>query len=304
MEAPVTGIMPGTSSFDLAPADTLDPELFDGTHLETGVRLELLGMLHGFMEQRYRNHETWLRAWMAGSGASYRWHASETAKDLDILLGIDFVNFRQAHPEFTQVGNEEIAKHINDQLRSDLWPTTANWKDVYEVTWYVNPRSWDIRAINPYAAYSLVDDNWTVPPSKAPPSVNPKWGPVADSYAIRAGHAVQRYSQALTELQNAQNPAHRINAESRFNLAVDQAVRMFDTVHEGRRTAFTQVGKGYDDFSNFLWQSGKKMGWIPALRQIKDYHQQARATRQQQTYGMELPDTDVLVRRAAIRRSL
>ena len=45
---------------------------------------------------------------------------------------------------------------------------------------------------------------------------------------------------------------------------------------------------------------GKKAGWIPALRQIKDYHQRATQASNVDTYGVELPDSDLLIRRAAM----
>lgn len=120
-------------------------------------------------------------------------------------------------------------------------------------------------------------------------------------YHMRATQIVDRYSQALTDLQYATNPAARVNAERAFNMSVDQAVNLFDTVHEGRKTAFSGTGEGYDDWGNYLWQMGKKAGWIPALRQIKEYHQQATQESNAQTYGIELPDTDTLIRRAALQ---
>jgi hypothetical protein len=83
-------------------------------------------------------------------------------------------------------------------------------------------------------------------------------------------------------------------------MAVDQAVSLFDTIHSGRRTAFSPTGQGYDDFANYLWQSGKRGGWIPALHRIKAYHQEAMAAQQQSTYGVELPSPDLLVSRAAM----
>jgi len=111
---------------------------------------------------------------------------------------------------------------------------------------------------------------------------------------------VERYSQALTDLQNSTHPAARTDAERRFKMAVEQAVSLFDTVHEGRKTAFSGTGQGYDDWGNYLWQMGKKAGWVPALRQIKDYHQRASQASNVDTYGVELPDSDLLIRRAAM----
>jgi len=164
----------------------------------------------------------------------------------------------------------------------------------------VNPGSWDITAIKPYAAYDLMDDGWTVPPSPEAPRVDPQWPLHASMYHQRATTAVERYSQALTDLQNSTHPAARTDAERRFKMAVEQAVSLFDTVHEGRKTAFSGTGQGYDDWGNYLWQMGKKAGWVPALRQIKDYHQRASQASNVDTYGVELPDSDLLIRRAAM----
>jgi hypothetical protein len=120
-------------------------------------------------------------------------------------------------------------------------------------------------------------------------------------YHQRAQTIVERYSQSLTDLQNAQNPAARLDAEGRFRMSVDQATSMFDAIHAGRRNAFSPVGEGYDDFGEYVWKAGKQHGWLGALRQIKQYHDEAQAQYQRQTYGVELPSADVLIRRAAMR---
>lgn len=294
------GITAGASSLDIAPAATLDPELFVGERMRAGVRMDLLSTLHGYYDSQYRNHEQWLRAWVAGSGVSFRWHAAHDMRDLDVLLGVQFVGFRSANPGFLQMSNAEIAKHLNEGMRTDLWPSTAEWRDRYEVTWYVNPGSWDITAIKPYAAYDLMEDGWTVPPTADAPRVDPQWPVHAGMYQQRATTAVERYSQALTDLQSATNPAARVDAERRFRMSVEQAVSLFETVHEGRRYAFSGTGEGYDDWGNYLWQMGKKAGWIPALRQIKEYHDKYSDLESLNTYGVSLPDTDTLIRRAAL----
>ena len=40
---------------------------------------------------------------------------------------------------------------------------------------------------------------------------------------------------------------------------------------------------------------------MPALRQIKEYHQRSVEDANAETYGVSLPDTDTLIRRAALR---
>lgn len=300
MYAPI-GITAGSSSLDIAPASSLDPELFVGPRMRADVRLDLLSLLHGYFSSRFSGHDQWLRAWVAGSGVSFRWHAAHDMRDLDCLLGIQFVMFRSANPRFQQLSNDEIASHINEGMRADLWPHTSAWRNQYEVTWYVNPRSWDITAIKPYAAYDLIQDGWTVPPTTDAPRVSPQWEVAAGMYHQRASTIVDRYSKSLTDLQGSTNPAARVDAERRFRMSVDQAVNLFDTVHAGRKTAFSGTGEGYDDWGNYLWQMGKKAGWIPALRQIRDYHQQSVEEGNRATYGIDLPDTNTLLRRAALR---
>ena len=108
MYTPV-GITAGTSSLDIVPATSLDPGLFVGERLDAGVRQELLGTLDAFFSSQFANHERWLRAWIAGSGVSYRWHAAHDMKDLDVLLGVDFVAFRNANPSYRQLSNTAIA---------------------------------------------------------------------------------------------------------------------------------------------------------------------------------------------------
>jgi hypothetical protein len=293
------GIKAGLSSSSIAPMDHLDPFLFDGDRMNSNARMHLLSTISTFISSRYSGVNQWLKAWLAGSGASYRWYANP---DLDVLLGIDFVEFRRSNPRFSGAGDNEIAHYLNDQMRQDLWPTTANWADRYEVTFYVNPRSKDIRFINPYAAYDLINDEWTVPPTKAPQQIGTDWQPHAEMYRQRAETVVGRYGDALNELHAAVNPAHRRDAEVRLHHAVDQAVAMFESVHAGRKTAFSPVGGGYNDFNNFLWQEGKRAGWLPALRSITEHHQRATTTAQEATYGLSLPDADVLVRRAVMSR--
>lgn len=294
------GITAGTSSLDVPAAASLDPVLFDGLHLRPEVRANLLNTVQDYLGYYYLGVDDWLNVWIAGSGASYRWHAAVGLKDLDVLLGVRAANFRQMNPKFNQMGDTEIAQHLNEQMRAELWPSTARWMGDYEVTWYVNPGAWDIRSINPYAAYDLNRDEWTVPPSPREPNIAPEWEQAAYRHHNAAQVAVERYTQSLDAISAATNPAHRVNAERMFQHAVGQAVNLLDVVHHNRRNAFSRTGAGYDDYHNYIWQAGKKSGWIPALREIKDYHEAASQEAYTQTYGVELPDTNTLIRRAAL----
>jgi hypothetical protein len=42
--------------------------------------------------------------WLAGSAVSYQWSAAREPGDLDVLIGVDYIQFRKAHPEYKRTG--------------------------------------------------------------------------------------------------------------------------------------------------------------------------------------------------------
>lgn len=122
-------LTPEETSYFSAPAPTLDPKLFtDKEVLKPSVRSRLLSTIHTWMDARYRGSDQWLRVYLAGSGVSYQWTAAREPGDLDVLLGVDFVDFRRCNPDFRDLGDAEIAHLINEELRTDLWPKTSEWR--------------------------------------------------------------------------------------------------------------------------------------------------------------------------------
>jgi hypothetical protein len=117
-----------------------------------------------------------------------------------------------------------------------------------------------------------------------------------------ASDIVARYSRALTEMQSAPNDAARRNAEFKLEQALEHGSMLFEDIHRSRKLAFTEFGKGYDDFYNYRWQAGKKYGTVPALRKMHDYLKARQEEQAVETYGVELPDTQTLIRRAATYR--
>ena len=115
---------------------------------------------------------------------------------------------------------------------------------------------------------------------------------------------VQRYTQARADLIGAQNDAARRNAEYRLHQTLMQGSMLYDDIHHARRYAFSTSGKGYSDFYNYRWQAGKRYGTVPALKLMADYWDAYKAQEAEETYGIELPDTQTLIRRAATYRSL
>lgn len=157
-------IVPGSTSYFSAPSSELDPKLFQGMELESWVRTGILSLLFDYLARHFSNPHQWTKAWLAGSGVSYQWEASREPGDLDCLVGIDYVSFRRSNTDYAGYSDAEIASMFNEGFNEDLMPNTRNWEG-YELTFYVNPQS-DIKDINPYAAYDLIGNFWTVEPEK------------------------------------------------------------------------------------------------------------------------------------------
>lgn len=290
-----------STSYFSEPESRLDPELFDGRQLKGWVRNGINQILFDFLNHEYRHPELWAHPWLAGSGVSYQWSASRHPGDLDCLIGLDYIQFRKANPEYAYMGDKEVGDMMNELFKSSLQPKTEDWNG-YELTFYVNPGATDIRTINPYAAYSLKYDEWTVPPdpTQRPPQ-KPEWDTVASADAKMAENIHTRYTQAIQDMKMARDlPTHR-NAEVRKESAEQQGVAMWDEIHHNRRMAFTMEGAGYYDFHNYRWQAAKRSGVHQVLREIKN--RVIAEEGKQNVYNTELPDTDTLIRRAATYRA-
>ena len=290
---------PAETSYFSTPEAGLDPRLFQNSHLKGEVRNGILSILFDHLKRHYYNPEAYVHIWLAGSGVSYQWAANRAPGDLDCLVGVDYIAFRRSNTKFAGLSDQEIASMFNDDFRTELYPQTENYLDSFELTFYVNVAS-DIRTIKPYAAYSLTDDSWTVEPSE--PSLSPKrdWERKISRDENMAVEILERYSQALANIGTATTDTARINSQAALKLAVEQGAALFEDLHHGRGSAFSPSGQGYADYANFRWQAGKKTGVVQALKQLKDISTKTRSEFESQTYGMELPTANVLVRRAAL----
>lgn len=293
---------PSSTSYFSAPETSLDPRLFIGNTIRPWVRNSIQRILFDYLAVRYSSPERWVRMWLAGSGVSFQWSSHREPGDLDCLVGIDYISFRKTNPEYTGLSNDEIARMFNADFNEDLMPKTKNWEGHFELTYYVNPQS-DIRDINPYAAYDLTNDSWTVEPATDPsPMYTQAWEQRTQKDYETALEFINRFNQALADVQSAPNDAYRLNAERKLSLVVDQASVFYDDIHAGRKIAFSKVGSGYSDFNNYRWQAGKQSGAIHALKAIRDYKDTIEKEKALETYGVELPDTQTLIRRAATRK--
>ena len=289
------------TSYFSAPATTLDPDLFEGRALRSWVRQGITSILNDFLGLRYRHPELWIHPWLAGSGVSYQWRAARQPGDLDCLIGVDFVQFRKANPEFMGLSDAEVADELNEEFRENLQLQTDNWNG-YELTFYVNPRATDIKSIKPYAAYDLKYDEWTVTPDPSQqPQHNAEWEQIVNNDLVTAQQAHNRFNGALQDVQMAQNAPMRRNAENKMTLAAAQANALYNEIHENRSLAFSPTGEGYNDFNNYRWQGAKRTGSINSLRKVRDYMKDA--VKSTSVYGVELPNASTLIRRAATYRN-
>lgn len=286
------------TSYFSTPAPSLDPKLFENRSLKSWVRSGVLSVLNDFLNLRYRHSELWAHPWLAGSAVSYQWQAAREPGDLDCLVGVDFTGFRKANPEYRGLTDREVADQLNEEFRDQLHGQTENWNG-FELTFYVNPSATDVRAIKPYAAYDLKYNEWTVTPDpqQAAPS-NPDWDAVAENDKSTASAAATRFTAAVQDMSMSTNEAVRRNAETRMTAAMQQANALYNDIHNNRSLAFSPEGAGYADFHNYRWQAGKRSGTIEQLRQMR---KQMKASLQSKNpYGVDLPDTSTLIRRAAL----
>lgn len=291
------GVEAGETSYFSEPNERLDPRLFRGAKLLPAVRDGILTLLIRHLELGYNEPTAWAKAYLAGSGVSFQWSAHREPADLDCLVSIDYVQFRQSNQEYKGWSDREIAAEINQGFRNELHPRTDNFMSAFELTFYVNLNP-NIQELKPYAAYSINDDNWVVPPTKEQPSSQPEWVSAVERDRAMATEIIKRYASALEQIQNAKNDAMRINAESALANAVHQGSALFEDIHSSRSSAFSPSGQGYADFANYRWQSGKQTGVVHAMKKLHQLSNEASARFSTETYGMELPSAATLLRRA------
>lgn len=296
----------GASGYFSSPQKSLDPHIFSkDKSVRPEVREWILTTLYRFWDGRFVwAHQGWSTVWLAGSGASYQWKANRGNGDLDILIGVDLPEFLSVNPEYAGLDKEQIADLMDEQLKDELWKKTANTSfhgQTYEVTFYVNPENVaaypDIRAINPYAAYNLTDDCWTVRPPDLPDEPGLLYPGAFYKSVDGEAHTVRELTGRYNKLVSSPDTVYR---QSGLKLVTQQARAMFDSIHLGRRIAFSEGGKGYGDYANFRWQRHKQLGTVNALRSMADVDRQAVSERDTALYGAPIAPAHEALTRAAL----
>ncbi len=299
----------GGSGYFSRPEKVLDPNLFDGDRLKPEVRSFILDTLYSYWGHKYSAPKDWSTVWIAGSGASYQWAADRSNGDLDILIGVDFNAFDQHNPGWTEIPEGTIADIFNQKFHEDLWPKTDHTKvgnQYYQVTFYCNPGSKDIKDIHPYAAYNVTTDEWTVRPPVLPDDPHTlypaEYYKAAEATSKQAKELIRRYGTLKAQAEAMpENSPGRLNALSAQSIVVSQAKSLFDTIHLGRKEAFSKSGAGYGDYHNFLWQSTKNDGTAQALHSLATVSDDAQAAAESDLYGQPLKSATVALTEALLR---
>lgn len=295
-QAHPVSLEPSETSYFSPSGAGLDPRLFRNNKLIPTVRSSIMRILLDHLKTNYANPEAYAHIWLAGSAVSYQWTAARNPADLDCLIGINYLSFRQNNQQYKSLSDKQIATMLNEDFR-DIQEDLDNFMGAYELTFYVNVNS-DIRTIKPYAAYSLTNDEWTVAPEIKAAPVNKMWERKVETDTSLATEILSRYSKAFNDIQAASTDTARRNAEAALKLAIDQGTALFEDIHMGRKYAFSPSGLGYSDIHNYRWQAGKSAGTVQALRKLKDIGKASKKEYEAKTYGMELPDANTLIRRA------
>lgn len=294
-------LQPSETSYFSQPAGTLDPRLFKNEKLDASVRSAILQLMFNCLNQSYTGAERWATAWLAGSGVSYQWAAHREPADLDCIVGVNYASFRAANDPYRGLSDTEIQSMLNEGFRAFMGGSGDLFMGVFELTFFAI-LSTHITDIKPYAAYALLDDKWVVSPNRELPVTSPEWEASAKQDADDAIMLTSRFITSRNKYEHATNAAVKANARSEMRVASSQAGAMYNAIHSNRSIAFSTGGSGYGDFNNFRWQAGKRSGVIQTLRAIKSEMEAQDAEATKATYGVDLPDTSTLIRRAATYR--
>lgn len=228
------------------PTYGLDKRLFDGDRLKDDVRRYIYETLAEFWKGKHGvDWDEWAIIYLAGSEAS-EWTSEERIgnNDFDVLVGVDYDKFRGAHSR-REAGKTD--QEITDELNADFRILNQRTAQAYiEIdgkfegplsnTWYVNPDSYDIRKIKPYAAYDVTHMRWAVKPPHLP-----KW----DISQFPEGPALVAECQAVSAYVRA-----ILNMPEPYR--TQQGYALWHHLHSDRARAFSPQGEGWFDPGNVL----------------------------------------------------
>lgn len=247
------------TSYFSAPRDTRDERLLDNAGLRPEIAQWILDALTAHLDQTgLEGYDEWLEVYVAGSSLTRLW---QDRGDLDVLIGVHWAPFYLANPTWKRHSRPQAAERINKGLHDDIWVDDwyglpgSQWAHPFDVTFYVNSQSPDIRDLRPYAAWDVRHGIWAVHPIDIlddwdPDEAHPLWASVA-----------------RREIGDAEKLIMKASAGD--VLAAKSAAELWDRIHSERTMAFGRLGGGFDDYQTYRWQSHKRAGTAKALRDIK-----------------------------------
>jgi ribosomal protein S18 acetylase RimI-like enzyme len=221
-----------------APTCGMDHRLWTADEkLKPEVRSYILKSITQMWAGKYVDWALWAKVYFAGSEAS-EWTSEnlEGNNDFDVLVGVDYERFWDCNSQIPKVSNQEITDEMNQGFRAFNGPVMITIDGVSTGPWdrttYVNPNSYDIRAIKPYAAYDVGEDKWVVKPPHLPHWDLTKLAPSIQR-VLRACDTLARDILKLPEPEKTQ-----------------QGAALFDAWHSDRSRAFGPNGEGWYDIAN------------------------------------------------------
>ncbi len=213
----------------------VDPRLFNPETrvMKASVRAAVAVWVNEFFERHgYQIGGNWFRTYLAGSQAS-EWYGNN---DFDILVGIEYDRFRRMHMNLAHLSNEEIGAKINGEFREDFndeqWHPPFDRDAEWHLTGYINPNSWDIRKIKPYAAYNVTDNVW---------AVDPIHEPTGHYFNTTEMYYFEGVAAQVRSALNLHEPQRRI-----------RCTQLWTFIHTDRSRAFGPHGSGAFDRGNAL----------------------------------------------------
>jgi ribosomal protein S18 acetylase RimI-like enzyme len=216
----------------------LDHRLFDeNAHLRPDVRRYIMSTMRLWWSQSYEKWSVWSQVYFAGSEAS-EWTSDtlEGNNDFDVLVGVDYEGFKENNPTYKDWTNQQITDAMNLGFRAHNGPTMIVVDGTpygpFDRTTYVNPDSYDIRKIKPYAAYNVSKDKWAIRPPHLP-----HWSiDEMPKAVVRVLRACDRLANDILKLPEPER--------------TQQGAALFDAWHSDRSRAFGPNGEGWYDIAN------------------------------------------------------
>lgn len=249
------------------PTHGLDHRLFDGERLKRPLREDLMAKWHEFCEAfGLYDPDEWSVVYFAGSEAS-EWTGEnrEGNNDFDILVGVSLPLFcaggygetRQGHAArmgwpLTQEG---LAAGLTAKLKATLvdphyrLPGKLDDGSEFDQTWYVNPGSYRIVDIKPYAAYDVTHDRWAVKPPHLP-----GWS-IKD---FPEGPALEEYCWGVEDMARA-------TLDMPEPYRHQEGFALWHFIHDERSGAFGPQGEGWYDVRNVVEKWLDQKGLMPHL---------------------------------------